>query len=166
MNRLRSRAWLGLTTATTLAVASLALQGCATLKGSDPLSVTVAGIEPLESEGMEMRTLVRLRVQNPNDGPVDYNGVSLEMNVSGKTLATGVSDASGTVPRFGEAIIAVPVTASAFRMLDGALNMMHGTGSGSITYEMKGKISTPGFGSRRFQTRGEFAMPTTTGPDT
>ena len=31
----------------------------------DPLQVTVAGIEPLESQGMEMRMLVKLRIQNP-----------------------------------------------------------------------------------------------------
>src|SRR4051794_5169489 len=76
----------------TLAVAASATQGCASLHGGDPLEVTVAGIEPLESQGMEMRMLVKLRVQNPNDVPVAYNGVALEMNLSGKTLATGVSD--------------------------------------------------------------------------
>lgn len=142
-----------------LTVASLAPQGCATLKGVDPLQVTVAGIEPLESQGMEMRMLVNLRVQNPNDAPVDYNGVALEMNVSGKTFATGVSDATGTVPRFGEAIIGVPVTASGFRLLGGALTMIQSSGGGSITYEMKGKFNTPGFNSTHFRTKGEFELP-------
>jgi hypothetical protein len=37
------------------------------------------------------------------------------MDVEGKTFATGVADITGTVPRFGEAVITVPVTISAFR---------------------------------------------------
>ena len=145
----------------TLAVAASATQGCATLRAGDPLEVTVAGIEPLESQGMEMRMLVKLRVQNPNDVPVAYNGVALEMNLGGKTLATGVSDAGGRVPRFGEAIVSVPVTASAFRMLGQAMNMMQNSGSGSIIYEIKGKLNTPEFKSTRFQTRVEFQLPAT-----
>jgi LEA14-like dessication related protein len=147
----------------TLVVASLASQGCATLRGDDPLQVTVAGIEPLEGQGMEMRMLVKLRIQNPNDAAVDYNGVALEMKLNGKTLATGVSDASGSVPRFGETVIGVPVTVSAFRVLGHALNMMQSSGNGSTTYELKGKLSTSGFNSTRFQTQGEFQLPATAG---
>src|SRR5262245_38182537 len=100
------------------------VSGCASLQGRDPLQVTVAGVEPLQSQGLELRMLVKLRVQNPNDAPVDYNGVALEMDVQGKTFATGVSDAQGSVPRFGDALISVPVTASAFRMAGQALGMM------------------------------------------
>ena len=36
-----------------------------------------------------------------NDLPLDFNGVSVTMNVQGKRFATGVSDAGGSVPRFG-----------------------------------------------------------------
>src|SRR5262245_59261874 len=85
-----------------LAAAPLLIQGCATLQHRDPLQVTVAGIEPLQGQGMELRMLVKLRVQNPNDAPIEYNGAAVEMIVQGKTFATGVIDASGTVPRFGE----------------------------------------------------------------
>ena len=149
-----------------LTVAALVQQGCATLQGGDPLQVTVAGIEPLESQGMEMRMLVKLRVQNPNDAPVEYNGVALEINVSGKTMATGVSDTGGSVPRFGEGMISVPVTVSAFRMLGHAVGMVQSSGSGPITYEMKGKLNTSGFNATHFQTRGEFAMPAPLAADT
>jgi LEA14-like dessication related protein len=125
--------------------------------------VTVLGVEPLESQGIELRMLVKLRVQNPNDAPVEYNGVALEMNVQGKTFATGVSDAAGSVPRFGEAVITVPVTVSAFRMLGQAFELMRsgggGSGSGKITYEMKGKLNGSGFSSTHFHTQGEFSLP-------
>lgn len=149
-----------------LAVAVLASEGCAALRGRDPLQVTVAGIEPLQGQGLELRMLVKLRVQNPNDSPVNYNGVALEMNVQGKTFATGVSDAGGSVPRFGDAIISVPVTVSALRMARQAMDMIRRGGTGTITYEMKGKLNGTTLNSMRFRTQGEFDFPaTSTGDD-
>ena len=147
---------------TVVALTLLSLQGCAIFQRSDPLQVTVAGIEPMEGQGqgqgLELRLLVKLRVQNPNDAPIDYNGVAVEMIVQGKTFATGVSDASGTVPRFGESVIAVPVTASAFRMLGEAYTLFRSGSSGKITYEMTGKLNGSGFNSVHFRTQGEFDL--------
>ena len=142
---------------TVVALAPLSLHGCAIFQRSDPLQVTVAGIEPMEGQGqgLELRLLVKLRVQNPNDAPVDFNGVALEMDVQGKTFATGVSDAAGSVPRFGETVITVPVTASAFRMLSQAFGLVQSGGSGKITYEMRGKLNGSGFNSVHFRTQGE-----------
>jgi LEA14-like dessication related protein len=133
--------------------------GCATLQGDDPLQVTVAGIEPLQGEGMELRLMVKLRVQNPNDAPIDYRGVAVEMNVQGKTLASGVSDSSGTVPGFSEAVIAVPVTITAFRMVRQAIGLATDHGTRKITYEMNGKLSGSLFATKRFTTNGEFELP-------
>jgi len=109
---------------------------------------------------MELRMLVKLRVQNPNDAPINYNGVALQMNVQGKTFATGVSDASGSVPRFGEVVIDVPITVSAFRMARQLYELASKAGTTSkITYEMTGKLHGSGFGSFRFKDRGDFELP-------
>ena len=105
-------------------VAAILLSACAALQRTDPLQVTVAGIEPMQGQGMELRMLVKLRIQNPNDAPIEYDGVSLKIDVQGKTFATGVSDERGSVPRFGESVISVPVTISAMRMVRQALGMM------------------------------------------
>ena len=78
-------------------VAVILLSACAALQRTDPLQVTVAGIEPLQGQGMELRMLVKLRVQNPNDAPIEYDGVSLKLDVQGNTFATGVSDERGSV---------------------------------------------------------------------
>ena len=143
------------------AAALAAIGGCALMNTRDPLQVTVAGVEPIPGEGMELRMLVKLRVQNPNDTPVDYNGVALEMKVQGRTFATGVSDATGSAPRFGEAVIEVPVTASAFRMARQAFGLMGGGGvSGKISYEMTGKLNGADFSTVRFQSKGDFELPT------
>jgi LEA14-like dessication related protein len=144
-----------------LVLALGAATGCASMQGRDPLQVTVAGVEPLQGQGMELRLLVKLRVQNPNDAPVDFNGVAVEMDVQGKTFGTGVSDAHGSVPRFGESVIEVPVTISAFRMARQALGMLKGGGvGGKINYLLKGKLNGSAFKTVRFQNQGEFELPT------
>ena len=144
-----------------LACAVLASAGCAMLQARDPVQVTVAGIEPLQGQGLELRMLVKLRVQNPNDAQIDYNGVAVEMKVQGKTFATGVSDATGSVPRFGETVVSIPVTVSAFRMARQAVDMIQRGGTGAISYEMAGKLSGPSLSSMRFRTQGEFNLPAT-----
>ena len=149
-----------LVSALVLCVALSAASGCASFQTRDPLQVTVAGIEPLQGQGMELRLLVRLRVQNPNDAPIDYNGVAVEMIVQGKTFATGVSAAHGNIPRFGEALVEVPVTASAFRMMGQALGLMKSGGIDKIAYEMKGKLNVSALNSVHFQTKGDFELPT------
>jgi LEA14-like dessication related protein len=139
------------------------IAGCASLPSHDPLQVNVAGIEPLQGEGMELRLLVKLRVQNPNDAPVEYNGASLNLEVMGRSFATGVSDQAGTVPRFGEAIVAVPVTVSMMRMARQVLGMLDGKPVDKITYAMNGKLNGASlFGTQRFTASGEFELPKST----
>ncbi len=140
-------------------LAMLALSGCTTLSQQDPLQVTVAGIEPLEGEGFELRMLVKLRVQNPNDTPVDYNGAYVKLEVQDRTFATGVSDATGSVPRFGESIISVPVTASVLRMVRQVMGVMGGEPVDQIRYSMSGKLNRSAYGSLRFKAEGEFKLP-------
>ncbi|RPI63395.1 MAG: Water stress and hypersensitive response domain-containing protein, partial [Lysobacterales bacterium] len=67
--------------------------GCATIANRDPLNIDVAGIEPLPGEGLELRLAVTIRVQNPNDVAMEYTGAALALDLNGRKLATGVSDA-------------------------------------------------------------------------
>jgi len=142
-----------------LAVAALAMAGCASLPQKDPLQVTVAGIEGLPGEGMEVRMLVKLRVQNPNEAAINYTGVYMKLDVLGKTFASGVSDQSGVVPGFGEAVVAVPVTVSVLRMVRQVVGMLDGQPVDTIRYEMSGKLSGGLFGTERFESKGEFELP-------
>ena len=136
------------------------LAACALMPGHEPLQVHVADVESLEGQGMEWRMLVKLRVQNPNDAPVEYDGVYLKLDVFDKTFATGVSDARGTIPRFGEAVIDVPVTVSTVNIVRHAFAMaMDGKPPEKVSYRLEGKLNGPGFGSTRFDSRGEIALP-------
>jgi hypothetical protein len=143
-----------------LVLVLLTIAGCATLQSRDPLQVTVAGIDSLPGEGLELRMMVKLRVQNPNDAPVDYDGVYLKLDVLDKTFATGVSDEHGSVPRFGESLISVPVTASTLRLVFNALGVIGGGPLDKVSYKLEGKLSGPLFGSTSFTAQGELALPT------
>ena len=70
-----------------LLLALLPVAACTALSGREPVIVDVVGVEPLPSEGMEGRFLVKLRVQNPNEAPVEFNGVSVTLDVRGGRLA-------------------------------------------------------------------------------
>jgi LEA14-like dessication related protein len=141
-----------------LAAALFALGGCATMPNKDPIQVTVAGMESLPGEGMEIRMLVKLRVQNPNQSPIEYTGAYVKLDVLDKTFASGVSSESGTVPAFGEAVVAVPVTVSVLRMVRQVAGMLDGQPVEKITYEMSGKLNGGLFDTERFSAKGEFDL--------
>jgi LEA14-like dessication related protein len=140
-----------------IAVAMLA--ACVGMQGQ-PLQVTVADIGPLPSEGLEMRMNVKLRVQNPNEAPVDFDGVYVQLDVQGSTFATGVSNARGSIPRFGESVIDVPVTVSAIRVATQAITLLTaGAPADKVRYDLSGKLGGAMFGSTSFLLHGEFALP-------
>ena len=137
----------------------LALGGCAGLQARDPLQVTVADVESLPSEGLELRMMVKLRIQNPNDTPLEYRGVYVQMDVLDKTFATGVSDDPGSIGPFSESLVEVPVTVSFLRLAGHALSMLDGRPVERVNYKLRGKLSGPLFGSTTFESKGEFALP-------
>jgi LEA14-like dessication related protein len=148
MNTLRH--WL-------LGLVTLALCGCATLP--DPINVSVAGIDSLPGEGLELRMLVKLRIQNPNDAAVPFKGASVRMDVQRRTFATGVMNEGGTLPALGEAVVQVPVTVSAWSIIRQVMGAMDDQATNSIQYSMSGKLHTGGLGGLRFGTAGEMEAP-------
>lgn len=151
---------IGRRTLLALLVLSALLAGaCASLQRPEPVEVILVGVEPLPGEGLELRMRVKLRVQNPNDQALDYNGVSVQLDVQGKRFATGVSDAAGSVPRFGETIVAVPVSISVFRIARQAIGVMTNEYRGKLAYELTGTLAGPAFGSVRFKSSGELTLP-------
>ena len=88
--------------AAVVALVGTAVVACAPVGLREPLRVNLAGLESLPGEGMEARWLARIRVQNPNDVSIAYNGLSAELDLNGKSFASGVSADTGEIPRFGE----------------------------------------------------------------
>lgn len=136
----------------------LNLGACATLAGNDPLDLQVVGIEPLPGEGLELRMAMKLRVLNPNSSPVDYHGLAVELQVNDHPLARGVSDQRGSVPAFGEALLVVPVSISAFSALRQALGMAEHSRLDNLPYVLRGKLGGGLLGSRRFSNAGTLDL--------
>jgi LEA14-like dessication related protein len=138
-----------------LAVTALALTGCAWQR-MDPPKVTLVGFEPAAVEGLQARTQLKLRVLNPNDAPIEYNGIYVELQVLDRSFASGASNQSGTLPAFGEAIITVPVTVSVLSVVRQAMGLLGGKGVDRITYGMQGKLNTTTSGALQFKSQGEL----------
>ncbi len=117
---------------------------------------------------MEMRFMVKLRVQNPNDEPIEYNGIALDLDVNGQGLASGVSDQTGEVPRFGERVVSVPLTVSAFSAFRQAWGLSNNAPTRGMPYVVKGKLAGGLFGTVRFSEKGtlDFSGPAVGAPKT
>jgi LEA14-like dessication related protein len=137
---------------------AVTVTGCAGLALREPVEVSVVGLEPLPGQGMEGRFLVRLRVQNPNDRPIDYDGIRLELDLRGQRLATGVSDERGSVPRFGEAVLQVPVSVPVSALVRQALGIVAGDHA-RADYRLRGRLAGAGFGGVSFESAGELTLP-------
>ena len=142
-----------------IALLLMTLGGCASLGGNDPLKVTLAGIEALPGQGMEVRMAVKLRVQNPNDAPVEFDGVALDLELRGQDFASGVSDRAGSVPRFGETLIEIPVSVSAIAVVRQALGVIEGEGKAEVPYALRGRLAGGLLGGMRFSDSGTLKLP-------
>lgn len=137
--------------------------GCAGLPGLEPLKVHVVGLDGLPGEGFELRFALKLRVQNPNAIALDYDGVALDLDVNGRNLASGVSSEHGTIPRFGETVITVPVSVSAvaavrqmFGLIDGRTRS---SVRGELPYALRGRLGSGLLGSLPFAAEGMLRLP-------
>lgn len=142
-----------------VAVVAAAASGCAALAPQPRIWVEVAGLEPLPGQGMEGRFLLKLRVQNPGDAPIDCDGVSVELELRGQRLASGVSDERGSVPRFGETVISVPVSVPVSALVRQALSAATGAAGSRADYRLRGRLAGPAFGGASFESSGELALP-------
>ena len=144
------------------AAAVLVLPGCAGLVGRDPVKVNLVGLEALPGEGMELRMAVKLRVQNPNSAPITYDGLSLDLDIRGSGFASGVSNVAGSIPRFGESVLTLPVSISAIALLRQVVDFAGG-GIVRVDYRVRGKLSgtglAGGLGGLRFEASGEIDLP-------
>ena len=145
-----------------LSLLILSLSACALFPNRDPVNINVVGIEPLQGQDMEVRFALKIRVQNPNETPIDYNGVALDLEVNGQPLASGVSDQSGSIPRFSETVLTVPVSVSAFSVLRQTLGLSQTQTLNNLPYVLRGKLAAGLFGTMRFVDSGKLRLPGTT----
>ncbi|KVX24615.1 Water stress and hypersensitive response domain-containing protein [Burkholderia ubonensis] len=139
-------------------VAVLLLGGCASLT-RDPVRVSVAGLNPLVGQGLEMRFMLKLRVQNPSDAPIDYDGIAVALELNGQPFASGVSDRAGVVPRFGEAVLDVPVSVSASAAARQVWGLAGAASAGELPYALRGRLAGGALGAVHFSDAGTLRLP-------
>ncbi|MBC2658651.1 LEA type 2 family protein [Pseudomonas sp. MSSRFD41] len=146
-----------------LSLVLLSLGACALLPQRDPLAISLVGIDPLPSQELEMRFAIKLRLQNPNETPIDYNGVALDLEVNGRPLASGVSDQQGHIGRYAEDLLVIPVSVSAFSVLRQTLGLGQAQSLDNLPYVLRGKLAGGLFGTQRFIERGQISLASPTG---
>jgi len=139
------------------------IAGCSLLPSRDPVSISVVGIEPLPAQELELRFAIKLRLQNPNETAIDYDGIAVNLDVNGQPLASGVSSQHGRIERYSEEVLAVPVSVSAFTALRQAVGLNPAQSLNGMPYRLHGKLAGGLFGTVRFSDSGTLSLPTAAG---
>ena len=136
----------------------VALDGCAALSMQEPLSVTIADLKPIEVNVLEQRYALKVRLLNPNDIEIAFDGVVFDLEVNDVAFAKGVSNQQSVIPRFGEAVIDVQAVSGLQNILMQINELLKGERT-TLTYRIKGRLHTGGFGYTRFDSSGEITLP-------
>ena len=137
---------------------AISFNACAALSMQEPLSVTIADLKPIEVGVLEQRYALKVRLLNPNDTEIAFDGVVFDLEINDTPFAKGVSNQSSVIPRFGEALIDVQAVSGLQNILRQINELLKGERT-SITYRIKGRLHGAGFGSTRFDSSGEIAIP-------
>ncbi len=156
-----------------IACVLLFLSGCAALYGlkEDP-KISVADIRIQDIRAMEGIFLIKLRVMNPNDVPLDLHGINCTLELNKRHFANGISDSSQTVPAFGSTVVPVEVYASVLDMVASVADLLHTAGKPStkdkpVPYLLKGVVRIGVHGFKRevpFKSSGELSLKGLTPP--
>jgi LEA14-like dessication related protein len=116
--------------------------GCALLPWSASApSVHLLAMERLQGEPLERRFELRLRIQNPNPKPIQFKGLALTLDLNNRTVGSGVTDASGTLPAHGETLLSVALTVSAAPEILQMLGFADRLPRGDLPYSLKGRFT-------------------------
>lgn len=138
----------------------LTLGACALVGLREPLSVTIADLKPIEIGVLEQRYAMKVRLLNPNDAEIAFNGVVFDLEINGVPFAKGVTDQASVVPRFGEALIDVQLVSGLQNILRQINELIKGERT-NLSYRIKGRLHHTGaFGFVNFDSSGEIALPT------
>lgn len=123
-----------------LMISLFCLSSCATLNTVyEKPSVELVSFKALPADGFEQNFEVGLKLTNPNNFDLPFNGISYQLSVAGETLAHGVAANIPTAAAYGESRFVVPVSASlieGFKVIRALLNSQ----GKDISYQLKAKL--------------------------
>jgi len=116
------------------------LSGCATMNlDYEEPSVELVSFKALPANGFEQNFEIGLKLINPNNFELPFNGISYQLSVAGEILAYGVSADIPTVGAYGESRFVVPVSASLLGGIKVIKALMDSQGQ-DISYQLKAKL--------------------------
>jgi LEA14-like dessication related protein len=129
-----------------LLMALMAVSACATMSSNfDPPKIDLAGVEPINSESMEPRFLLKLRIVNPNDKALTIKGIYYELSAEGHDLLSGASGSTTTVPAYGESIVTLDASTSLMGTIGLFKSLITSGGKmDALHYQLYTKVSVAG----------------------
>ena len=123
-----------------LTAALLFLSGCATMSPDyEEPTVELVSFKALPANGFEQNFEIGLKLTNPNNFELPFNGISCQLSLAGETLARGVTSDIPTAAAYGESRFVVPVSTSLMGGIKVLKALMDSKGQ-DIRYQMKAKI--------------------------
>jgi len=137
-----------------------ALSGCAGLfRAMEHPRINIANITAREVKVFEQVFDLELRIQNPNDSPLEINGLVFEIELNDKRFATGLANQQVTVDRFSSTVIHVQAVTTLWGLLR-QIAQYQQTRTPRVTYRIKGAIYSGSPSIRLpFDDSGEFTIP-------
>jgi len=116
------------------------LSGCATMNlDYEEPSVELVSFKALPVNGFEQSFEIGLKLTNPNNFELPFNGISYQLSVAGETLAHGVAANIPTAGAYGESRFVVPVSTSLLGGIKVIRALMVSQGQ-DISYQLKAKL--------------------------
>ena len=137
---------------------AISCSACAAFGLREPLNVTIADLRPIEVSVLEQRYALKVRLLNPNDMDIAFDGVVFDLEINETPFAKGVSNQASVIPRFGEALIDVQAVSGLQNILQQINELLKGERT-RLTYRIRGRLHGGGFGVTRFDSSGEIAIP-------
>jgi LEA14-like dessication related protein len=124
----------------------------------EPPRLSVVDLRVVDATLLSQTYRIRLRIQNPNSFALPIDGMAYELRINDQPFASGVSNQSLDVPRYGTEeleVQAVSTLAAVFRQL----NELERSGPERFRYALKGHVSLAGGDSRvPFEEAGEISL--------
>lgn len=141
--------------------------GCASLSPSfEKPKVSLADIQVQEIKTLETAFLIQLRIMNPNDNPLDIQGLSCDVELDGRKFASGLQGAQQTIPAYGSILVPMEVYASVLDMFSSVIGMIQSANQPNsqhkaMNYKLIGKVRVSSGGFSRnipFESEGELKL--------
>ncbi|MDW7771546.1 MAG: LEA type 2 family protein [Desulfobulbaceae bacterium] len=107
--------------------------------------ITLADIRIMEIKTLESAFQIELRILNPNDIPLEVNGLECRLRIDGKEFAAGVTGDHHLIPAYGSAIVPVTVYASMLDMVSSVIAIAQDSGTTQrrrepLRYQLSGHV--------------------------